>query len=80
MLKILREVTKEGIAVVMSEHDPNLASAFSDKILLMRKGEIIAYGRTQEVLTKENVAKVYGIEVEVFERNGNRYLVPVFEV
>ena len=60
----------------MSEHDPNLASIFSDKILLMYKGKIIGYGRAQDVLTKENIAKVYRIDVEIFERNGKRYMFP----
>ena len=35
VLKVLKEIAKDGIAVVMSEHDPNLASIFSDKVLLM---------------------------------------------
>jgi iron complex transport system ATP-binding protein len=77
VLKILRDIAKEGLAVVMSEHDPNLASLYSDKVLLMRnKGEIVQYGATQEVLTPDNIARVYGLNVEIFERNGSRYLFP----
>lgn len=77
VLKILRDIAKEGLAVIMSEHDPNLASLFSDKVLLMRnKGEIVRYGATVEVLTPDNIAHVYGLNVEIFERNGSRYLFP----
>ncbi len=78
VLKVLREIAREGIAVVMSEHDPNLASIFSDKVLLMCKGKIVGYGRVQDVLTRENIAKVYGVKVEIFERNGKRYMFPIF--
>ena len=76
VLKILREIAKEGIAVIMSEHDPNLASLFSDKVLLIYKGKIIDYGSTRDVLNRENIAKVYGIDVEIFEKNGKRYIFP----
>jgi iron complex transport system ATP-binding protein len=77
VLKILREISKDGIAVIMSEHDPNLASLFSDKVLLMmNKGEIVGYGSTREVLTPENIMKVYGLNIEVFERDGARYIFP----
>jgi iron complex transport system ATP-binding protein len=77
VLKILRDIAKEGLSVVMSEHDPNLASLYSDKVLLMRnKGEIVQYGATEEVLTPDNIAHVYGLNVEIFERNGSRYLFP----
>ncbi|RLG16172.1 ABC transporter ATP-binding protein [Candidatus Pacearchaeota archaeon] len=77
VLKILREVTSENITVIMSEHDPSLASIFSDKILLMCNGKIVSYGKAKDVLNKENLAKVYGVKVEIFERNGNRYVFPI---
>jgi len=76
VLKILREITSEGITVIMSEHDPNLASIFSDKILLMCNGRIVSCGKAKDVLNRENIAKVYGVNVEIFERNGNRYVFP----
>lgn len=77
VLKILREITSEGITIIMSEHDPSLASIFSDKILLMCNGRIVSYGKAKDVLNRENIAKVYGVNVEIFERNGNRYVFPI---
>jgi len=76
VLKILREITSEGITVIMSEHDPNIASIFSDKILLMCNGRIVSCGKAKDVLNRENIAKVYEVNVEIFERNGNRYVFP----
>jgi len=80
VLKILREIAREGIAVIMSEHDPNLASIFSDKVLLICDGRIVGYGMARDVLTKENIAKVYGIDVEIFEKSGKRYMFPILNV
>jgi len=77
VLKILREIANDGIAVIMSEHDPNLASLFSDKVLLMmNKGEIVRYGLAGDVITPENIMKVYGLNVEIFEKDGVRYIFP----
>ena len=77
VLKILKEITSEGITVIMSEHDPSLASIFSDKILLMCNGKIVSYGKAKDVLNRENIAKVYGVNVQIFEKNGNKYVFPI---
>ncbi|WP_202320071.1 ABC transporter ATP-binding protein [Archaeoglobus neptunius] len=77
VLKVLKEIAKEGIAVIMSEHDPNLASLFSDKVLLMSNGGMVGYGNVRDVLTRENLMKVYGVDVKIFENNGKRYIFPV---
>ncbi|VVB72377.1 Molybdate/tungstate import ATP-binding protein WtpC [uncultured archaeon] len=77
VLKILREIANDGIAVIMSEHDPNLASLFSDKVLLMmNKGEIVMYGSAGDVITPENIRRVYGLNIEIFEKDGARYIFP----
>ncbi|UYZ39430.1 MAG: ABC transporter ATP-binding protein [Candidatus Methanospirare jalkutatii] len=77
VLKVLREIANEGITVIMSEHDPNLA-IFADKLLLINSGKIVAFGKAQNVLTKENIAKLYEVNVEIFERNGRCYIFPIF--
>jgi len=77
VLKILREITSEDITVIMSEHDPNIASIFSDKILLMCNGKVVGYGRARNVLNKENIAKVYGVDVVIMERGEYRYIFPI---
>jgi len=77
VLKILTEITSEDITVIMSEHDPNIASIFSDKILLMCNGKVVGYGRPRNVLNKENIAKVYGVDVVIMERGEYRYIFPI---
>ncbi len=77
VLKALRGIVEQGIAVMMTEHDPNLASLFSDRVLLMNRGRILRYGRAEEVLSRENIMEVYGIDVEIFRSNGNHYIFPV---
>jgi iron complex transport system ATP-binding protein len=77
VLKALRAVANRGVSIIMSEHDPNIASIFSDEVLLVHEGKVVSYGTRYDVLTEENMKKVYGVGIEIFERNGNRYLFPI---
>ena len=51
--------------ILSTFHDLNLAARFCQKLILMKKGEIIAYGRPDEILTAENIWKAYNIKAEV---------------
>ena len=46
-------------------HDLNLASRFSDKMIMLKQGKIFASGTPESVLTEENIEKVYGINCKV---------------
>jgi iron complex transport system ATP-binding protein len=46
-------------------HDLNLASRFSDRMLMLKKGSIYALGTPEDVLTEENIENVYGIKAKV---------------
>jgi iron complex transport system ATP-binding protein len=54
-------------SVVVSIHDLNLASRFSDKMVLLKKGEIFAAGSPEDVLTEANIETVYGIKCRVLD-------------
>ena len=49
----------------MAIHDINIAARFSDRIILLSDGKIVADGTPIEVLTSENIAKVFGVTSEI---------------
>lgn len=49
----------------MSIHDLNLASRFSDILIGLKQGEIIAKGTPQNVMTTENLARLFAIKAEL---------------
>jgi len=51
--------------VVMVVHDLNMASHYSDRIALMSNGRITAYGPPADILTPENIERIYGVRVAV---------------
>jgi len=52
-------------SVIVSMHDLNLASRFSDRMIMLKQGKIFACGTPESVLTEDNIEKVYGIKCKV---------------
>ncbi|PLV99688.1 hypothetical protein BRL53_07255 [Corynebacterium ulcerans] len=63
--EIMEAITKRGVSVVGAFHDLNLAARFCDVIVVMRNGEIHAYGTPEETLTPKILRETYGITVYV---------------
>ena len=60
IFRLLRELaTNEGTAVVVVTHNLNLAARFGDRHLLLADGATAAEGSSAEVITGENVSRVY---------------------
>lgn len=65
---LLKEMSiRKGILVIMISHDLNIASKFSDKVILMHQGTIFAVGTPKEVITEENIRSVYGVDSKIIE-------------
>ena len=68
-LEILRLIRhrfeSEALQVVAVMHDLNLASFFCDRLIFLKEGKVVAQGRTEEMLTPEIIAAVYGVEAQV---------------
>ena len=82
VMDILKElVSKKKFSVVMAIHNLNLAARYSDRVILMADGKIVAAGNVDEVLTPENIRGVYGVDVEVIsDSTGRPYIIPVKRV
>jgi iron complex transport system ATP-binding protein len=76
---LLRRLHRErGVAVVISTHDLGLAGTICDHLVLIRDGAVVADGATDDVLTPENVRRVYGVEADVIRHaSGHLMVVPV---
>ena len=78
VMKIMTDIVrKNGISAVMAIHDLNLASRYTDMILMMNGGRIFAAGEPTSVLTVENIKRVYGVEVLVKSDEERPYIIPV---
>ena len=61
VMEIIRKLTRErNISAIIAIHDLNLASRYSDQVIMLYNNKIFAAGSPCSVLTPENIAKVYG--------------------
>jgi iron complex transport system ATP-binding protein len=58
--RLLQSLSREGMGVAVVTHDINLASLFSDRLMLLSGGEAVVSGLPAEVLTATTVHAVYG--------------------
>ena len=65
LVKIIRELKKEGITSILTTHDPQLAQRLASKVILMKKGNIYKFGLPKDVLTTEDLSFTYDVPVEV---------------
>ncbi|MDR1485933.1 MAG: ABC transporter ATP-binding protein [Planctomycetaceae bacterium] len=71
LMQLLRNFVEErNIAVVLCMHDINAAVRYTDRLLLLRKGQII-YDVKKDDLTAPMIELLYNIPVEIHKLNNN---------
>ncbi len=66
ILELVQELNREqGCTIIMVLHDINQAIRFSDHLIAMKSGKIVAQGQTEEVLTNEILEEVFNIDAEL---------------
>jgi len=66
LLNLVRKEVKEHNRTIVSVfHDINLAAIWSDELVFMKNGEIMASGQTDEVMTETIIEKVFHVKSKV---------------
>jgi iron complex transport system ATP-binding protein len=77
---LLRRVNRERhTTLLVSTHDLNLAAALCDRVVLLRRGRVVADGVTEACLTADNIRVLYGVDADVHfhPRAGHLTVVPL---
>lgn len=77
IVKKLNEDNKTTIIMVL--HDINQALQYSDNVIIMNEGKIIANGPSEEVISCNIIKSVYGVNgvIKIDEDIKRRYFIPV---
>lgn len=62
VLNLLRELLADGMALLVSTHDPDHALYLADSVVLMRK-DGVRVGRAADLLVDEELTALYGVDV-----------------
>ena len=76
ILQLVQHLNKKlGCTIVMVLHDINQAIRFSDYLLIMKEGQIIDNGPTDQVISKEILESVFNIDAVLGKdpRTGNHF-------
>ncbi len=63
-LEVLKLIDDLDITIVTSLHDLNMAANVCDDVLLLHRGQQIAFGAPTDVLTSERVSAAFGVHAE----------------
>jgi len=75
ILKTLNENKKT--TVILAMHDLHLAAKYCTRLILLEEGKVFKDGKTEEVLQKEHIEKVYGLKVHlIHDQSGNIMISP----
>ena len=82
VLSCVRQLAREGLSIVQSTHQPDQAFLYADQTLVIHEGRVFAHGDPKDVITRELVSTIYGVDVEVNSLYGDkvRVCVPVREI
>jgi len=67
LMRALKTFAEQNVAIVMVLHDINLAAHYADTILALLCSQTVSFGRTSEVITSENIEKLFGVEAKVLK-------------
>lgn len=66
LMKMVRKLCDElGKTVILVLHEINFASVYSDYIGAFKNGQLYKFGTVHEVMTKENLKALYGVDFEI---------------
>lgn len=78
ILKLVRQLnTDYGITIIMVLHDINQSLYYSDEIVAMKSGKIIAQGMSESVITSDLIKQVYDVELEIKQIGGKPFVIPI---
>lgn len=67
LIQVIRTLADTGYAILMSTHSPEHPFTVADKVMLMDKGQVRAFGPPAKALTAGLLTQVYQTEMDILE-------------
>ena len=78
VMELVRELNEQfGMTVVMVLHDINQAAQYSDRLVVLKKGNICYDGIPQCVMCKEMFQSIFEIDAEIYRDKERAFFTPI---
>ncbi|MGI5901463.1 MAG: ABC transporter ATP-binding protein [Desulfitobacteriia bacterium] len=68
----IKALAREGYTVIQSTHNPEQTFLFSDKVLALKDGKVLAHGAPNKIYSENLIKALYGVDVEVQSLYGDQ--------
>jgi iron complex transport system ATP-binding protein len=65
MLRLIEQLSQGGYGILLTSHYPDHSLMFNHTVAIMHEHSFIALAIASEVITKENMEEIYGLQVEI---------------
>jgi iron complex transport system ATP-binding protein len=76
VLQLLRDLSQNGITMLMAIHDLNLAIKYCSDFMVLDEGQLVARGG-REIFNEELIEQVYRVKVKIVKEDGHFYILPL---
>jgi iron complex transport system ATP-binding protein len=76
IMDLLKGLCSKGLTVVIAIHDINLAMRYASHIMMLKEGEIFAFGGN-EIITEQYIEKLYDVRVKIVTSDTTMHVIPV---
>jgi iron complex transport system ATP-binding protein len=72
LIKVLRNLQAQGVTIIFTTHEPDVANALATHMVLMREGEVLQSGTAEQVMTDSALSRLYHLPIHVQVVDGKR--------
>jgi iron complex transport system ATP-binding protein len=66
VMELVQGLTRQGLTAIAALHDLSLAAQYCDRLVLLRRGRVLAEGTPWDVLTPGNIDRAFGVKSLVY--------------
>ncbi|TVR65731.1 MAG: ABC transporter ATP-binding protein [Spirochaetaceae bacterium] len=75
IVDLIHQLHRDGVTVVFTTHDPELASVAAERVILLEGGHLLAEGPVRQVMTEENLSRAFTMDLRVHALSADRTVV-----
>ncbi len=75
LLNILRNLKNQGMTVLLTTHEPEVAAAVATHLVLMRAGQVQHAGSLEKEFLADRLSETYNVPVQVLRAYGRRFII-----